>query len=1000
MMCGPDGPQLKNIRFVTAGAGGASTFGVEQCEPVSLKVRHLLATFVSTCSAIAGKGYHTDSKLSQFKKEAEKSIASLASDPATGKLDSSTKQDFESATFLIGTQWRNYSSYFGGSAESFNDSGNDADEVESNGQRHIGRSCSGQPSMDREGSSHSNSSVGTNTPETPHEDSFAANARRFFRAGNDMMGNLPISDLQNYAGSFEQGNPKMIKDVKNLFDTFQRYYEPDEILYEDNQNVAETKYESTSRGGSNLIGEYKMLFQEEVTERSEAAESGTNAGSTLEEERKKDEAMHGTSMIYSSVVKATNKNDMHIGFRRRRNKILYPATFFGPDANEDEISECQNTVNAKKNTPMMSVNETMSKEASQSLSPVKKGGAVSGASYDASPSLGDKERPNDASEAAKSTRSLESSNDVARLNRIYRNLHTKIHKNEGVSIGLDVQESTASTGPMRKDNLLEDLLLLDPEILVSHVTEDGGIPDDGQIISSSGARSSGLVGTKRDVMTGESEHCEEADGNEQSSDEEFGDAEEMEHSSTDDFEDATGHSPSTRSSGSFETAFISTNDSGAQTSNLSSHNKPVDNDDATLQNAPSLQNRSVDSEELLSVFLAATKNIEIVDDGQDTHNKFGQKVVAESCNNHPVPSPSSSMSDSLVGSDVDEDVRQDSFLEESPAPNSNRASSCSVREEYHLPHYDASEEVGVHHESPLLALKPVLGKHETYSVSDDNNDTLLRASFEHNEFPHTLLDVIQESPSEGSLCEYQGDDEHGNYLSDEDFMDGSRVASSESTSTHRFDLFAESSKSDGPRPSSSTMETPPQAGVREPCNSEPEPFVDDSKDELFSTPTRHADPVDSRLTYRPRQTKKYVAFGLVGKVILVSVAIYYLGLMTDSWERVDGMMQRLYQYGLNHVAADGPGFEFITNSPYQPQVSKSLAALRDEELQTLKRLVQDALGYTKTEPMLAGHDDVGLYRAKGTKIAELPAFPSPILKSEWIIELEAALEEEKPTANE
>ena len=81
--------------------------------------------------------------------------------------------------------------------------------------------------------------------ENVYGDSFAVSAQRIFQAGNEIMGTLP-TEIHNLTQSASTGvfGPQsgdvaashsptsMVNDVKNLFDKFQRYYEPEPVVHD------------------------------------------------------------------------------------------------------------------------------------------------------------------------------------------------------------------------------------------------------------------------------------------------------------------------------------------------------------------------------------------------------------------------------------------------------------------------------------------------------------------------------------------------------------------------------------------------------------------------------------------------------------------------------------------------------------------------------------------------------------------------------------------------
>lgn len=177
LICGPDGPRLKNVTFVSptsnkrAGDGQGSSYGgvssssqskvsvgptVLGCvrNPAGEKCQSLLANFLTTCGAIVTHGYHIDSKSSSKEKRS-----------AFGKMADESIAEF---------------------APQENEN-NDAVEA-----------------------------MAANDDGDGLNDSFAANAKKIFNAGNNMINTLP-KDFQNLTQSAA---------YHNVFDTFQKYYEP------------------------------------------------------------------------------------------------------------------------------------------------------------------------------------------------------------------------------------------------------------------------------------------------------------------------------------------------------------------------------------------------------------------------------------------------------------------------------------------------------------------------------------------------------------------------------------------------------------------------------------------------------------------------------------------------------------------------------------------------------------------------------------------------------
>ncbi|KAG7338823.1 hypothetical protein IV203_012743 [Nitzschia inconspicua] len=325
MFCGPEGPRLKNVHFVRGGNG----LSKNPCDPIGLKCQSIVSNLVSTCATLSGNAYyHTESKRSQFEKAAEQSISNLTA----GFLD----HDFSKT---LSPHWQNYGAYF---------------------SQETGKSSAYQSSYEEEedyagvadGAVASAEEAGPKDEFDVNDDSFAANARRLFQKGNDIMGTFP-TEFQNltqsasngvFGGGMMAGTDQgafMVQDVKNLFDTFQRYYEPEEMIYEDKEDFQHSSvhlpvHHSAAYNGPSyqpysmpvppkhgLVGEYQQGN----------AQAPVQIGSPPSKEQEN--------------TTTQEKLDVLTGIRRRRHKV-FPFNAPSPQNPADAANPQQETSSAKE----------------------------------------------------------------------------------------------------------------------------------------------------------------------------------------------------------------------------------------------------------------------------------------------------------------------------------------------------------------------------------------------------------------------------------------------------------------------------------------------------------------------------------------------------------------------------------------------------------------------------------------------------------------------------
>jgi len=580
LICGPDGPKLRNVKFVSPGCGGGGgattssgnnsttrrttngtygTYGTNgggisvatgdrssttapryggdgvMCVqyPAGAKCETLLTNFWSTCNAIVTHGYQdtttdehgnkksssTKQKRFQFEKIADKSIAGLAPPPQH-------KQQ----------------------------------------QQH-------QEQL-KDGNGNGNGKL---------DDSFAANARKIFHnAGSNMMNTLP-TDFQNLTPSAA---------YHNVFDTFQKYYEPEEALYEDKE---ENNY-GAARGGRAAVNS---------TRNGPMADSSTVISDDSD------------TVAFREVL-GDNPNPHQLD-----TAPVSPmnTTTAGPQVSDGVQSKPMvgktEEEEPRSSNPKIELFKKLRqrrRRKNESRSPIRRTSSAptSPISPTSSMSSVDKEKI------------LESSYDTSQIKQRYiRNIHTKI---------LNIQD---------KEEKQQD-----PAV------KDGS---DGETKVNSAATSNKGPTAKESLIV-----------------------ETVESRDDDSFRDAKEGSTEIQSNVSMQTSTYSW---------------------ATPEEAAGLKDSADDEDDFLSVRSAESNAVV----GEGGEGKMTEEVVL---------STSSGMSESLVGSDMDDEEPLDSNI------------NSSISEE------------------------EVLSEVDDDDAPEDNMDSMLLESFEHDEYPHTPLDVIMEGSTE------------------------------------------------------------------------------------------------------------------------------------------------------------------------------------------------------------------------------------------------------------
>jgi len=183
LICGPDGPKFRNVKFVSPAMGKKLDDEISRgsisyhgaLDEVGIKCQNMVTTLFTTCGSIVTHGYHIDGKSSvkqkrsKFEKVADQSIARMVPPPCS--------------------------------------------EIQLQQQMHR------------------NTSNEEENNDGKANDTFTANAKKILYAGNNMMSNLP-KDFQNLAQSAT---------YHNVFDTFQRYYEPGKEEHDDPEGILLSK---------------------------------------------------------------------------------------------------------------------------------------------------------------------------------------------------------------------------------------------------------------------------------------------------------------------------------------------------------------------------------------------------------------------------------------------------------------------------------------------------------------------------------------------------------------------------------------------------------------------------------------------------------------------------------------------------------------------------------------------------------------------------------------